>query len=95
MEKALFCLCISILLITAGGCKKPCYTCRGYVFSAVKIDTIDYYGIIKYDTTGGRPDTVWGFETCETNSKYTYGNLTFTPRPYIDTVINCQENNFR
>jgi hypothetical protein len=95
MKKAFLYLSILTLLLIAESCKKPCYTCWGYVFSAVRIDTFNYYGVVKYDTTGGGNDTVWSFETCETNSKYTYGNLTFTPKPFIDTIINCQQNNFR
>ena len=92
MKKALLCLSIPILLLTVGGCKKPCYTCWVYIFSAYQIDTINYYGVIKYDTTGGIPDTPSQFETCETNSKYSYGTVTITPTTHVDTFINCQQN---
>jgi hypothetical protein len=94
MKKAMLYLCIPILLLTAGSCKKPCYTCWIFVNSAYQIDTFNYYGVIKYDTTGGNPDTLSKFETCEISSKYTFGDLTITPTTSIDTIINCHLNNY-
>jgi hypothetical protein len=94
MKKAFLYLGIFILVFTVGSCKKPCYTCYAQVYSAYQIDTFNYYGIIKYDTTGGYPDTLWKFRTCEANSKYSYGDVTISPTTQIDTFINCHQNNY-
>ena len=83
-----------LLLVTASSCRKPCYTCTAIVFSAYQVDTFYYYGVIKYDTTSGNPDTLWKFQTCEINSKYSYGDVTISPTTHMDTFINCQQNNY-
>jgi len=94
MKKALLYLCIPTIILAVGGCKKPCYTCWAQVTSAYQIDTFDYYGVTRYDTTGGGVVNGWKFETCETNSRYSYGNLTISPTTQIDTFISCQQNNY-
>jgi len=94
MKKTFLYLCISILLLIAGGCKKPCYTCYATVLSAYLIDTFYNYGQIRYDTTGGETIGGWTFTSCEVDSHYHYGNLVFPPTFKIDTVIDCQLNNY-
>ena len=93
MRKVLFCLCISILLNTVGGCKKNCYTCYTHVYGTLQIDTIYYNGQIRYDTTGGAIINHWTFSTCEIDSHYHYGDYTFYPTLRIDTVTVCTPNN--
>jgi len=94
MKKSLLYLCIPILLLIAGGCKKAaCYTCGAYVLSAYRIDTINYNGQIRYDTTGGVQTGGWTFTVCDVNSHYHYGDYSFSSTFKIDTITVCTLNN--
>jgi hypothetical protein len=93
MKKILLYISIPILLLTTGSCKKPCYTCYTNVYSALQIDTINYYGQIRYDTTGGGLNKYWTFSICDIDSRYHYGDYTFYPNLRIDTVTVCTPNN--
>jgi hypothetical protein len=94
MKKASLISCIIVMLIAAASCKKPCYTCYAYVMAAYQIDTLYTYGQIRYDTSGGFGITGWKFETCETKANYHYGNYTQPFNTSIDTIIDCQQNNY-
>ena len=95
MKKAVLYLSISFLLLTIGSCKKPCYTCYANILSPLQIDTINYNGLVRYDTTGGvlLNGGEGPFIVCDIDSHYHYGNYTFNPVYRIDTVTVCTLNN--
>ena len=94
MKKTLLYLCILISGLTTGSCRKPCYTCYATVLSANRIDTFYHYGQVRYDTSWGFNLMSWTFTSCEINSHYHYGDLSFSPSFKIDTIIDCQQNNY-
>ena len=95
MKKILLYLPIPILLLIAGSCKKPCYTCYANILSPLQIDTIYYNGHVRYDTTGGvlLNGGPGPFIVCDIDSHYHYGNYTFNPIFRTDTVTVCTLNN--
>jgi hypothetical protein len=95
MKKTLFHLFIPILFLAVSSCKKPCFTCIVFVVPRYQIDTFYYYGQIKYDTFNGLENGLLQFTSCDIDTHYHYGNYTLpSAKSYIDTVTNCQQNNY-